>query len=190
MAHVSMAIGGELQMLALGRSDTVEIRRGKNGECTFHALSAHGGDAAASVDSSEAFLALIPWEESRNTHWALICPCRSAVCVNGVPVIGGIHILAHQDAIGLGDAAAPIFFLNEDPARAQPFPALLPNPVKCNLCNSLITEGQAAVRCPGCGQWYHQETGGKGCWTYRKKCKTCGLATSLDGTFSWTPAGL
>jgi len=191
MAHLCIAKGDDVSLLPLGRTDSVEVRMRNGGEYTFHSGPAKGDQKLGTRKAGSRRLVLVPWEEAGKLKWPLICSRGIEAYVNGAPVIGGLHILADRDAITLGERASAVFFLDEDPTRIQPFPGAR-DPVKCRRCRTPILKGQAAVRCPGCSQWYHQETGGKECWTYKdaKHCLQCRHPTSLDGTFSWTPARL
>ena len=191
MAHLCIAKGDDVSLLPLGQTDSVEVRVRNGVEYTFHSRPARGDQEAGTGKTETRRLMLIPWEEAGKLKWALICSRGGEACVNGAPVISGLHILADRDAITLGERASPVFFLDEDPARIQPFPGAR-DPIKCRRCSTPILKGDPAVRCPSCGQWYHQETRGKDCWTYKdaKHCLQCKYPTSLDGTFSWTPAGL
>jgi len=183
MAHLCMAEEEELALLPLGQTGSIEVRVQRQGEYTFHSKPAKARRRA------DRQCILIPWEESGKARWALVCSQDTNVCVNGIPVVCGLLVLSDRDAITVAERSSPIFFLDEDPARIQPFPETT-HPVKCGRCKTPIAEERAAVRCPGCGQWYHQETGSKECWTYGKTCLACRHSTSLDGRFSWTPAGL
>ena len=184
MAHLCMTKEHELMVLPLGRSGSVEVRADKGGY-TFHSAPVNAGKLSA-----DGFL-LVPWDESGKPCWALVCSRGTEACVNGSPAIAGLQVLSDRDAVTMGKRSSPVFFLDEDPVRIEPFPRAR-DTVKCRRCRTPITEGQPSVRCPGCGQWYHQETGGRECWTYKgaKHCMQCKHPTSLDGTFSWTPEGL
>jgi len=183
MAHLCTVKDESLAVLSLTETDGVQVRAGQDGEYTFRSSPAMTGNG------TQESLILVPWQDSGKPRWALVCARGSAARVNGVPVLSGLRVLSHRDAISLNGAASLLFFLDEDPARPQPFPGS-DKPVKCGLCKTPIEKGQTAVRCPGCGQWHHLDAKDKACWTYRKTCRSCGHSTSLDGTFSWTPAGL
>ena len=194
MAHLCIAKDGELAILPLGQTDSVEVRVKDDGEYTFHPKPERPTQAAPADKRAErSRLILVPWQDSGKVRWALVCSRSTDARVDGDPVIGGLHILCHREAIGIGGAASPLFFLDEDPARIQSFPGAT-HPVKCERCKTLVEKGQNVVHCPGCGRWHHQEEedGGRECWTYAKTCATrgCPQPTSLDSTFSWTPAVL
>ena len=186
MAHLCMTKEEELTMLPLGRTDSVEIRE-RDHEYHFLSRPARPTRIQPSSERPDRRIVLIPWQEADRLHWALVCSRSAGVSINGVPVSHGLQILADRDTISMSGGVSPLFFLDEDPARIEAFPGGKAA-VKCGRCKTPITKGNNAIRCPGCGTWHHE--GMKKCWTYGKTCPVCQHSTSLDGAFSWTPAGL
>jgi hypothetical protein len=114
------------------------------------------------------------------------------VRVNGEPVPGGLRVLEHQDEILLADGQR-LFFSAESRPEVEPFHASDSRATRCAVCRGPLLEGQAAVRCPGCSRWFHQEEAAddrpaKLCWTYSDKCRFCNHPTALAEAAQWRPA--
>lgn len=111
--------------------------------------------------------------------------------VNGLPIIGGLHILEHRDEILVegsryyfsaeSQPMVSVFRLDEGARRPT-----------CPVCRGTLKDGETAVRCPGCSRWFHQIASqegqrGRTCWTYADTCRFCQHPTSLSGEPTWTP---
>jgi hypothetical protein len=113
------------------------------------------------------------------------------VRVNGEPVLGGLRLLLHKDEVCAEDAR--LFFSAESAPAVVPFQAPAGGRVPtCPVCRGPIREGSPAVRCPGCGRWFHQGEAGAGrpakpCWTYAPSCRFCDHPTSFAAEATWRP---
>jgi len=126
---------------------------------------------------------------TREATWMLLAPAASDVRINGMPLENGIRVLADRDALRV--AALPVlYFSTERLARLEPFPG--EETVFCPRDKTAICKGDAAVCCPQCGVWHHeQEAAGKACWSYAETCTLCDQSTDLDAAgYRWTPGGL
>lgn len=126
---------------------------------------------------------LIRADAGGSRFWALIAPADSDVRVNGRAVPAGLCVLADRDEIRTGEVK--YFFSTETLATVEEFPNA-EKAVFCGRCRQQIEVGLPAVRCPGCGVWYHQSDN-LPCWTYSEKCTFCDHLTALDAGFAWTP---
>jgi hypothetical protein len=123
---------------------------------------------------------------SRET-WVLLSSPSVDLRVNGAPLLTGIRVLEDRDAIQLSDES-PTYFSSERLAEVELFPGS-PEAVYCPRCKTEIAAGGAAVRCPGCESWHHQnET--FGCWLYADRCALCDHPTALDAGYRWSPEEL
>lgn len=113
------------------------------------------------------------------------------VRVNGQPIPGGFRVLEHRDEILVG--AVRYFFSAQSVPVVSVFRpeagARLPT---CPVCRGPIREGDQAVRCPGCGRWFHQldaagDRRAKHCWTYSPTCRFCSQPTTLTEEALWRP---
>jgi hypothetical protein len=120
----------------------------------------------------------------RSDEWALVSSAHQDARVNGIRVMVGLTILSDRDEIR--PAGGPTwFFSTETQARVEPFPGSEARGL-CPRCQLPIAQGTPAVRCPGCGLWYHQSDEFP-CWTYAPQCTACPQPTELDAGFRWTP---
>ena len=112
----------------------------------------------------------------------VIVPFGTAIAINGVPLVNGIHLLEHKDEISTADGTL-IYFSAEAVPKATSFPGPKAN---CGRCRTEIPTGAAAVQC-ACGVWYHQAD--PPCFEYGDKpaCVACGRPTRLDGSSLWSP---
>lgn len=141
-------------------------------------------DAAEPVTRTTASLARS--EVGGAPAWALIAPPHSRVRVNGEAPLAGLCVLADRDEIVIASGVR-YFFSTETLAQVDPFPGSEQGQaVFCGRCRDRITRGALAVRCGGCGIWYHQDAD-LPCWSYSENCAFCGRATALDAGFQWTP---
>jgi hypothetical protein len=123
----------------------------------------------------------------RADEWALMSSAQSSTRVNGIRVTTGLTILADRDEIR--PAGGPTwFFSTETQARVEPFPGSGERGF-CPRCKLPIAAGAPAVRCPGCGLWYHQSDEFP-CWTYAPQCTACPQPTEFGAGFRWTPEDL
>jgi hypothetical protein len=117
------------------------------------------------------------------TVWALIVLANSSIRVNSCEVPAGLRVLADRDEIRMGAGAG--YFSSEALAVMEPFPGA-DRTAYCGRCRQPIEAGALAVRCPGCGIWYHQGAE-LPCFAYAEKCTFCGHATELGAGFAWVP---
>lgn len=118
--------------------------------------------------------------------WLLVGGDHAGVAVNGVRVHAGARMLADRDEIRTAGGER-LFFSTERLAAAGRFPGA-DKPAFCPRCKQTIDAGAAAVRCPACDRWYHQDDD-LPCWTYNDRCM-CDHPTGLDAGFRWSPNGL
>jgi hypothetical protein len=118
--------------------------------------------------------------------WALVCPPRSDVRVNGERLPLGLAILSDRDELRVPGQSAR-FFSTEATAHIETFPESAGG--FCPRCKQAIAPRSAAVRCPGCGLWHHASDD-LPCWNYATTCAGCAQDTALDAGFKWTPEEL
>ncbi len=133
--------------------------------------SAEAGEANTAVSSAD---------------WAVVAGPAAGVRVNGVPLASGVAVLRHRDEIRVA-AAAPVYFSAERVAAAENY--MGSDSPRCPRCTLPIEEGQAAVRCPGCGVLHH-ELADRTCWTYAATCALCDQSSDLEAGLRWSPEGL
>jgi hypothetical protein len=132
-------------------------------------------------------LALRRVDDPAGAIWALVVGRGQRVLVNGAPAELGLVALGDRDQIWPADGR-PLYFSTETLAQVTPFPAAEGRGF-CPRCKLRIDAGTPAVRCPGCGLWYHQSDEFP-CWTYAPQCSACPQETALDAGFRWTPEEL
>jgi hypothetical protein len=148
---------------------------------------ADGRARAADATPAErpgASVTLVQTGDVPTARWVLVTVHGAHVTVNGEPVLTGLRVLDSRDEIRRGPTVA--VFTDEHPARVEPFPGAA-HAVRCARCTCDIAAETQAVRCPGCGSWYHQQVDGDfPCWTAVPFCQACGCATTTaaDG---WEP---
>jgi hypothetical protein len=122
---------------------------------------------------------------------ALLAHPRAHLRVNGLPVVGGLHLLEHRDELLV--EGERYFFSAESRPTIRVFSleegARRPT---CPVCRGALRDGERAVRCPGCSRWFHQIEAAEGqrgrmCWTYAPTCRFCQHPTSLTGESAWRP---
>lgn len=123
----------------------------------------------------------------RPETWALVADGQHEIRINGVPNLVGLTILADHDEIRTPGGPA-WFFSTETEARVEPYPDAEGGGF-CPRCKLAISVGTPAVRCPGCGLWYHQSEEFP-CWTAAPQCAACPHPTELGAGFCWTPEAL
>jgi hypothetical protein len=117
-------------------------------------------------------------------RWVLLGP--PTVRVNGAPLVAGIAVLRDRDELWVHDAR--MFFSTETRATCVPFVGA-DRVVCCPRCTKPIAVDSAAIACPQCGVWHHQNDE-RECWTYSASCSSCAQATSLDAPYRFDPAVL
>ncbi|MEY2410116.1 MAG: Prokaryotic finger family 1 [Verrucomicrobiota bacterium] len=120
--------------------------------------------------------------------WYLLAPPAVPVHVNGIHVALGICALRDKDEIRLA-GAEPLFFSTEEMVEVEPFAGAAQS--RCPRCTKILESRAPAVRCPGCGTWYHEETD-RACFTYGENpiCVACGADAVVGGGFAWSPEEL
>jgi hypothetical protein len=81
-----------------------------------------------------------------------------------------------------------VFYSTERLALVEEFPGANA-PAYCPRCKQAIASGHPAVKCPGCGVYYHQSNE-LPCWTYTDVCALCPQSTALDAGYQWSPEAL
>jgi hypothetical protein len=105
------------------------------------------------------------------------------VFVNGDRVRLGVRILRDRDEIRIGGVSH--FFSTESLACVEAYSG---DGIQCARCQTEIASAQAAVRCPQCAVWHHEDPQAQlPCWSYRDRCARCPQPTALDGTYRWLP---
>lgn len=107
---------------------------------------------------------------------------KGAVTINGISALP-LRILGDRDEIMV--AGETLHFSTEGPVEVVPFPGQSAE-VRCGRCQGEMREGEAAVRCPGCGAWHHQMEA-LACWSYDGKCSACEQPTP---GVAWQPEPL
>lgn len=121
-------------------------------------------------------------------EWFLFAAGRTRVWVNGDGLDLGVRALSDKDEIRVNGTT--VWFSKDRQACIAPFPGI-GRPCQCPRCSTEIQLGSAAVRCPGCSTYYHQDPDQeKPCWTYADGCGVCGRPTSLGDERVWTPEDL
>jgi hypothetical protein len=113
------------------------------------------------------------------------------VRVNGLPVLGCLHVLEHKDEI-LVASQRFYFSLETKPVIATYHIPEGSRAAICPICRGPIKDGSTAVQCPACSRWYHQIDATEGrqakpCWTYAPTCRFCSHPTAFDAEASWRP---
>jgi len=116
--------------------------------------------------------------------WALAADSGTAARINGALVVAGLGVLSDRDELRVNGSAS-MYFSTERLAVVEPFHGS-GTPVCCGRCRQQLSEGDPAVRCPGCGVWYNQSAEYP-CWTYHDTCAFCPQPTALDAGFRWVP---
>src|SRR5437867_11420705 len=100
--------------------------------------------------------------------WFAIARGAGALVMNGLPLRLAVRALSDRDEIRVPGVGA-MFFSTETLARPVPYPGG-DEAVPCLRCRQDLGAGVTAVRCPGCGAWYH-ESDQLHCWTYVHHCQ-------------------
>jgi hypothetical protein len=160
------------------------VRHVANGEtiCSWCVVPLSGG--AMAVGSA----LLLRCRDAAGETWLIMDARPPRVHLNGSSLTTGIHVLHDRDEICGIPGVGRMFFSTEVLARVEPYPGA-ERPASCPRCKQPITAGTPAVRCPGCGVWYHQSEDFP-CWTYSETCALCPQLTALDAGYRWTPESL
>jgi len=110
---------------------------------------------------------------------------------NGQPVLGGLRVLEHKDEILLAEKRL-IFSMETAPLVTVYRLDECVRPAICPICRGPIRDGMQAVRCPGCGRWFHQLDAekarpAKSCLKYAPTCRFCSHPTTFDAESVWRP---
>lgn len=120
--------------------------------------------------------------------FSLLVPRDCAVRVNQSPVVSGLRVLRHRDAIRIGQAPV-LYFTTERLARVETFPGF-DQPTHCPRCRREILAGDAVVQCPACKITMHEMPANeRGCWSYATTC-VCGGPTDFSAGYQWHPGDL
>jgi hypothetical protein len=143
------------------------------------------------LDLAAGSVRLVRFGEGAEGGVALLVQPGVYVRVNGLPILGGLCILQHRDEV-LVDSQR-VYFSSESTPLVMAFrlEAGARRPT-CPVCRGPVGENDPAVRCPGCGRWFHQIEAsegrrGKTCWTYAATCRFCSHPSSLAGEPVWRP---
>ncbi len=122
-------------------------------------------------------------------QWLLLAPLDAGVVVNDQALATGVRLIADRDAIRL-PGQSELYFSAERLARIETYSGN--DPVYCPRCKIAIAEGDAAVCCPQCAVWHHEDVGNdRTCWTYANTCALCDQPSALDRPeYQWTPGSL
>jgi len=120
-------------------------------------------------------------------QWHLMAPRASRVSINGLPLLGGMRVLADRDEVHVAGCTS-FFFSTEELARVVAM-AVTDTVITCPRCRQRIEPGVPAVTCPACGLWHHQSED-LPCWNYAATCALCPQLTAVDVGYQWTPMEL
>lgn len=124
---------------------------------------------------------------SERERWVLLSNNQRDVYVNGDRLHTGLRVLRDRDELRIS-ADDRYFFSTERLAEVQNYPGGADRSLFCPRCKQEVKENDVAVKCPLCGNWYHEsEDTELLCWTYTEICATCPQKTSLSGEFRWCP---
>jgi len=140
---------------------------------------------------------IVPYAEYAKVRAVLVSSAGTGarVTVNGYPPLG-LTLLEDRDEIVIrrertGDFARFVFGELEAAhvVRFAEAPAACGDD-RCARCRKRLQSGDAAVRCPVCGRWYHEGPLASGarreCFSYDPLCGGCLTARAA---MSWSPGG-
>jgi hypothetical protein len=146
---------------------------------------------AGDLDLHKGSVRIVRFGEGTEGGVALLARSGVHVRINGLPVLGGIALLQHRDEILINaerfcfsaETRPVVTTFHMEPGSRGP---------TCPVCRGSLADGEQAVRCPGCGRWFHQIEASEGrkarsCWTYSATCRFCQHPTSLSGETAWRP---
>lgn len=107
------------------------------------------------------------------------------LALNGAAPLGGLAVLRDRDEIRT-PSGARLYFSTEQLPVVEPYPGA--DEARCARCGDALRPGDAAVRCTGCGLWYHH--GEESCFAYAAACASCKAPTRLDAGFAWSPENI
>lgn len=141
-------------------------------------------DTRADSGTSARAVRMVPGRGPHGMSWAVMAATPGMLSVCGQPVALGMRALADRDSIRI-DGMGTLFFSTETLARVEPFPRQ-DRECFCPRDKLPLESGTPAVRCPGCGLWYHERPD-RPCWTYAPTCQMCPQPTAWGSGFRWTP---
>jgi hypothetical protein len=146
---------------------------------------------AGDLDLYKGCVRIVRFGEGAEGGIALLARSGVHVRINGLPVLGGIALLQHRDEILI---RAERFYLSAETRPVVTTFQLESSSRRptCPVCRGAVGDGEQAVRCPGCGRWFHQieaseSRKARSCWTYAATCRFCQHPTSLSGEAAWRP---
>jgi hypothetical protein len=144
------------------------------------------------AELAEGTVRLVRFGSGSDTGVALLMKHQAEVRINGLPILGGLHILQHRDEL-LIDGKRFYFSAESTPILARFQLNEGARQPTCPVCRGPLQDEEQAIQCPGCGRWFHQITEAQDgrrprtCWTYAATCRFCQHPTALDGATSWRP---
>jgi hypothetical protein len=122
--------------------------------------------------------------EAPAERWLLMTGGERRIWVNGLPLALGMRVVRDRDRIRV-EGAGTVFLSTEVLPRVETFPGA-DTAVLCPRCRTEVEAGTAAVRCPGCGVWYH-ESPSFPCFTFAATCAVCPQPTDMSAGYRWVP---
>ena len=119
--------------------------------------------------------------------WILVSGQKSEARINGSRLTLGVQTITDRDEIRV-EGIGTFYFSTESLAKIEPFPGSAES-LYCPRCKQAVLSGNAAVKCPQCRTWYHQEDD-LPCWSYAETCSLCPQVTDFNAGFRWTPEEL
>lgn len=107
----------------------------------------------------------------------------SLLFLNGEPLVGGLHVLAHRDELLASDGARLMFSRHSRPEVSE-YRRPEGRAARCPVCRDDL-QG-LVVRCPQCGLQYHEQDDRR-CWSETPHCRGCDHPTDLTGANLWRP---
>jgi len=142
------------------------------------------GSSAGPLESGLA-ARMVSFRVGNAERWVVVAGPDAQLRVNGIPLSAlGMRVLADRDEISIAGGGSA-FYSAEDLAEVVAF-AGADRVMLCGRCRQKIESGSPAVKCPGCGTWYHEHSNLQ-CFTYHPTCAFCPKPTALDAGFSWVP---
>src|SRR5271165_7039098 len=142
------------------------------------------GSSAGPLESGLA-ARMVCFRVGNAERWVVVAGLDSQTRVNGIPLSAiGVRVLADRDELSLAGVGSA-FYSAEDLAEVVAF-AGADRVILCGRCRQKIEPGSPAVKCPGCGTWYHEKPD-LNCFSYGATCTFCPAATVLGAGFSWVP---
>jgi hypothetical protein len=138
--------------------------------------------------SDRALAAIVPFEESRVWHAALLTRTAGGACLlNGFPPLAAA-VLEERDELIVG---SQVFYFGAHGVAVKEHFVEGDEPARCPRCKGGITAGDAVMRCPACRAAHHEgaleQTPGeiRRCFSYfGEPCAACGRSAEEVG---WSP---